>query len=364
MINITNHQKKKVVEYKNSLVRNPLVSVIVVTYQQALYINQCLDSILAQESNFDFEILVGEDASTDGTREICLDYAKKYPNRIRLFLHSRENVIYINGTPTGRYNMLYNLNAAKGKYVAFCEGDDYWTDPMKLQKQVDFLEANPDYGLIHSDYDEYFQKDGKLLSSRHRRTNRSNSKNVKDIYIAQLNHDSYHVRTATVCANRQLILKAINNNFDLMTQISALGDYPLFLELSRLTKFKYLDESMAVHRILPESASKTKNYKKKKAFLKSSYTIQKYFSNKYPCPPEIENQIHEKAGLIFLELAARNMDRKLAEEAKGILNKTSLKINLLYLASYKKPINLVYFYFYSSIFGKGTRLIHRKLAFK
>ena len=125
----------------------PTVSVLVQTYQHAPYIQRCLDSLISQHTDFHYEILVGEDASTDGTRKICQTYEQAHPDRIRLFLHDRKNVIYINGRPTGRFNFSHNLKAATGKYLAFCEGDDYWTDPQKLQKQVDFLEANPDYAL-------------------------------------------------------------------------------------------------------------------------------------------------------------------------------------------------------------------------
>lgn len=134
--------------HPNKVTENPLVSVSVVTYNHEKYIRECIDGILMQKTDFDFEILVGEDDSQDNTRNICIDYAKRYPDKIRLFLHDRSNVIYINGHPTGRYNMLFNLKEAKGRYIALCEGDDYWTDPLKLQKQVDFLEENKDFFIV------------------------------------------------------------------------------------------------------------------------------------------------------------------------------------------------------------------------
>lgn len=141
------YQKKSVIEYQNDITATPLLSVCIQSFNHVKFIKECLDGILMQQTNFDFEILLGEDASTDGTREICIEYAKKYPDKIRLFLHHRENNISINGSPTGRFNFLYNLYSAKGKYIALCEGDDYWTDPYKLQKQVDFLEANDDENI-------------------------------------------------------------------------------------------------------------------------------------------------------------------------------------------------------------------------
>ncbi|WPR71615.1 glycosyltransferase [Flavobacterium sp. NG2] len=127
----------------------PLVSVSVATYEQEDFIRECLEGILMQKTNFDFEIVIGEDESNDKTREICKEYAEKYPDKIRLFLRDRKlTALYdskgqfyksLNGTVT--------FLSCRGKYIALCEGDDYWTDPLKLQKQVEFLESNPEFGI-------------------------------------------------------------------------------------------------------------------------------------------------------------------------------------------------------------------------
>ncbi len=126
---------------------DPLVSVCVQTYQHRRYIEQCLNSILRQKTDFPFEIVLGEDESRDGTREICLEYAKKYAHIIRCYLRSRKDVIYVDGMPTGRFNGLSNIRSARGRYIALCEGDDYWTDSSKLQKQVVYLEKHPEYAM-------------------------------------------------------------------------------------------------------------------------------------------------------------------------------------------------------------------------
>ena len=158
------YQKKEVEEFPNQVPNDIKVSVCVQTYQHGNFLEDCLNSILAQKTDFNFEILLGEDDSTDGTREICLDFAKKYPTIIRLFLHKRENNMKINGKPTGRFNFYYNLYSAKGDYLAFCEGDDYWIDDNKLQKQANFLDKNPDYNLVCHNVKE--KKDNKLFSKR------------------------------------------------------------------------------------------------------------------------------------------------------------------------------------------------------
>lgn len=140
----------------------PLVSVVVPTYQHAAFIGQCLDGILMQQVSFPIEVLVGEDESSDGTREICQRYAAEHPERIRLCLRSRKDVMHIMGRPTGRANLLFLLGQARGKYIALCEGDDYWTDPLKLQKQVDAMEADP--AAVGCFTDAWNEKDGMRTS--------------------------------------------------------------------------------------------------------------------------------------------------------------------------------------------------------
>lgn len=138
---------------------NPLVSVVVVTYNHKAYIEKCLTSILNQKTTFPFEVVLGEDNSTDGTREVCVEFAQKYSN-IHLRLQDRSNVIYINNTPTGRYNFLDCLQATTGKYIAFCEGDDFWDSENKLQTQFDLLESQPHCaGSYHDTYTVNFENE-------------------------------------------------------------------------------------------------------------------------------------------------------------------------------------------------------------
>jgi glycosyltransferase involved in cell wall biosynthesis len=148
------YQREEVVHFPNAVDSKPLVSVLVQTYQHRDYIKDCLNNILAQKTSFPFEILLGDDASTDGTREICIEFAKKYPKKIRLILHHPNNKIKIQNVPTGNFNALYNFYLAKGDYVAFCEGDDNWRDNLKLQKQVDFLIQNKKFVLSYHSYQE------------------------------------------------------------------------------------------------------------------------------------------------------------------------------------------------------------------
>lgn len=125
----------------------PLVSVCVITYNHKQYIAQALDSILAQKTNFDFEIVIGEDLSTDNTLAICKDYATRYPQIVRV-LDSVQNLGVVP-------NFIRTANACRGKYMAVLEGDDYWIDDLKLQKQADILEYDAQITLCFTGRKEY-----------------------------------------------------------------------------------------------------------------------------------------------------------------------------------------------------------------
>jgi glycosyltransferase involved in cell wall biosynthesis len=141
-------------EYPNNVreaVPEPMVSVHIITYNHVDYIREAIESVLMQEVDFPMEIVIGDDESTDGTREICMEYAEQHPDKIRLMLHRRENNIKLDGRPTHLFQYWYNTLSLRGKYIAGVSGDDYWTDPEKLQKQVDFLEKNPEFALSFHD---------------------------------------------------------------------------------------------------------------------------------------------------------------------------------------------------------------------
>ena len=127
----------------------PVLSVLIITYQHVGFIRDAIEGVLMQKTNFPFEIIIGDDDSNDGTREICIEYAKKYPEKIRLFLHKRENNMKILGKPCLIFQFLYNCFSLRGPLMTGVSGDDYWTDETKLQKQYDFLSNNPDFSMCY-----------------------------------------------------------------------------------------------------------------------------------------------------------------------------------------------------------------------
>ncbi len=133
------------------------VSVIIATYNHGEYIAQTLSSIVDQQVDFDFEILVGDDASTDDTRTIIDQYAREHPRLVRR-VYPEQNL-----GPIG--NFLNCFQKTQGEYIGFCEGDDYWTDRYKLQKQVDFLDKHQEYGGVSSNNRWFFQEKNEFKDS-------------------------------------------------------------------------------------------------------------------------------------------------------------------------------------------------------
>ena len=262
--------KTPVVEYQNNTCKKPVVSVSIVAYQHYDYIGKCLDGALMQKTNFDFEILVGEDDSSDGTRDICIKYAKKYPNKIRLFLHSKENKIHVYGKPTGHFNYRYNNYSARGKYIAFCDGDDYWVDPLKLQKQVDFLEKNPDYGMIFSDIN-MIDKNNKSMMTPFLMKLKKLYKSGNVFWDLMENN---YINTLTTCTRKDLLLDYFNRFHD----EEFAYDYRTWLHVATYSKIKFVNEKWAAYRVHELGVSRSNDYFIKRTPLVQQAALVNYFS--------------------------------------------------------------------------------------
>jgi len=254
---IKNHQIKEVNEYQNNVSDKVLVSVCVPTYQHVNYIKKCLDGILMQKTGFEFEILLGEDDSSDGTREICKQYAKKYPDEIRLFLNDRKNVIYIDGQPTGRWNFVNLLKNAKGKYIALCEGDDYWTDPYKLQKQVDFLEANPSFSMCFHNTIFFYDDNISIPFVQH-------SDNLKNILTIE---DLIRGNAPATCS--VMFRNGLFHELPVWYYEAKMGDWPLHILNAQYGDSGYIPDVMGARRY--HSGGVHAKYRKDKLLFKEMY---------------------------------------------------------------------------------------------
>jgi glycosyltransferase involved in cell wall biosynthesis len=242
----------------------PLVSVKTITYNHEDFIEQCIEGVLMQQTNFRFEFVIGEDCSTDSTLDIVQDYASKYPEIIRV-ITSESNV------GAGENDRRTN-EACRGKYVAFCEGDDFWTDPLKLQKQVDFLESHSEYGMVHSSFS------GKI-GDRIEKDIWKN-KTIPEGWVLEELIKGNFIATATVCVRNEL-LREINISQLIAKKKWIMGDYPLWLEVAAKSKIGYIPDDMTTYRVHANSATHGLNMEGQYKFFIDRYAIKRYFAEKY-----------------------------------------------------------------------------------
>ena len=265
----------------------PLVSIHCLAYNHKDYIAQAIESFLMQQTNFRYEIVIGEDCSTDGTREIVFDYAKEYPDLIRV-ITSDKNVGM-------NENALRTSMAAKGKYLAICEGDDYWIDPLKLQKQVDFLEVNPDYGMVHTDAHVYNTVKKTWIKNMWKDTNYFQS---GDIFNSLLIGRTTGIYTLTVMIKKDLKLAFYD---DFLQMNLAMGDSFYWLAVASKSKIGYIAQTTAVRQVLNKSATQGIGFEGWIYFLDSLTKILNYFSQKVDIDPEVLTLAKKSIALRYLE---------------------------------------------------------------
>ena len=234
---------------------NPLVSICIICYNQAQYITQAIDSVLNQQADFSKEIIIADDYSTDGTREIVTAYEKKYPGLIRM-LPRNSNV-----GPAQNFTELFY--AANGKYVAYLEADDYWTNNTKLQQQINFLELNPGFSICFTDSVETFSED----PNDSRNYLRGGSGTQSETTINELIYRNY-IQTCTVVFKNKLFGKFP----DWYTKLK-MGDWPLHLLNAQYGKIKYLNFPSAVHRNHSSGVWSTQNILGKIYFTLEAYEV-------------------------------------------------------------------------------------------
>lgn len=231
----------------------PEVSVSVVTYNQRDLIGRALDSILAQQVNFSLEIVVGDDCSDDGTREILQAYQRRYPEVIRLLLYDHR----LPGTP-GRQNNMLNPMACRGRYTALLDGDDYWIDPGKLQRQYDLMEQYPELSIsLHDTRLEEVDESGQLLGPPDLRSDPPEKRRTDGFYP----HEHF-------CADRNTRVHTSSFFFrtrifgdwpDDMTEVVA-ADHYFFLLISQRGPAYYEDRVSSVNERQPGSLTNSEHY--------------------------------------------------------------------------------------------------------
>ena len=258
----------------------PLVSVIVTTYNHEPYLACALDAILAQRCfvcEFGVEIILGEDCSTDGTLSICREYAEKYPKQITL-IASTENVGW-------RANYRRCVEAARGKYVAFCDGDDYWLSSYHLADKVDLMEKEPKVGLCYT-LAQRVDENRNLVG----RFPRGEGHTTLDALL----HD-WCIENCATLARRDLVLdyyatEKPENRAEWLTE-----DLPMWLYVAAHSEVVYTERVTAVHRVFPDSVSHSTSLAKRLAFCDSSSNIKLWFDERYNSSRQRRHILRERA---------------------------------------------------------------------
>lgn len=294
----------------------PVVTIRCFAYNHEPFIRQCLEGFVMQKTNFRFEAIVHDDASMDGTGDIIREYAKRYPDII-IPIIEEENQYSKGDGSISRILSPY----MRGKYIAYCEGDDYWIDPLKLQKQVDFMDSHPDYGLCHTDF---------ITTGRRQITPIRTVPD--DNYWPEILTHGLRIGACTV-----LMRASIYNEIPLLNLGKGwpIGDLPMWFEFARVSKIKYLSDVTATYRVLDESASHSKSLDKVLNYEEKKLELKRFYAKTYDV--EVDEtiwlvQFHEN----IIRYAARTKQRIVAKKYYTEAKEKSIvsrKMQVYYYAS-------------------------------
>lgn len=289
------------------------VSVSIVTYNHAKFVRQTLDSVLCQETNFDFEIIVGDDLSKDNTREILAEYQARYPDKIRLLLHPT------NLGNNGMHNALATFKEARGEYIAQMDGDDYWVNPHKLQKQADLLDQHPEYSACFTNSLKVFEDEQyePFLLVDEKKT----AYGLDDLIGED---EIFFMATSSIMFRKNAIPE-----YPAWYYQSQSGDIPRNILLAKAGPIGYIDEIMSVYRKNRGGASYADN-EKDRAFLRNRILM---YSN-----------INRELDFKYDKLLRKNIARyyKMMLDANQYRNsyfrRAGIALKFLYLGKPKGPV--------------------------
>lgn len=243
-----------------------MIGVCIVTYNQEQYIGQCIESAISQVCSEPYVVYIGEDRSTDNTLDICRKYANEYPDKIKL-VENQTNLGLVGNT----INLLRIMQADGCDYIAMLDGDDYWIDDYKLEKEVNFLHANPDYGLVHTQL--HLLVNGKIQENKR--------KNVVEGDVFEFIGEPCAAIGNCTCMFRTPLLKYCNLN-DFITHRFLSVDYVMYAIFAKYTKFGFLENFTAVWRRGHDSVSHNNNVEKQISYLQNDDRMWRYLSKLFP----------------------------------------------------------------------------------
>lgn len=285
------------------------VSVCMITYNHEKYIREAIEGVLMQECDFEVELIIANDCSPDETNKIVFDIIKTHPRGHWIkYTEHRENKGMMP-------NFIWALEQCQGKYIALCDGDDYWTDTFKLQKQVDFLDANPDYVL-------HFHNAEVIKNVKNKKNERRKFYNIynKTEYTANDVLASWLIPTASI------VFKNVITKYPLFFKEAVFGDLALQVYLCEYGKMFALDEVMSIYRINDDSITikSINNLKHSNKLIKQLKLMNSFFDEKY------NNEIMKKIFLLNLEKANYFKNKSIFKQSYLFLKTISLNPLLAY----------------------------------
>lgn len=309
-----------------NLTTTPLVSVIICSFNRINMVSETIDSILAQNCEFEYEIVIGDDASFDEVKNILLDYQNKYPERIVLLLHEKNVGLGA--------NWAYCVKLCRGKYLANCDNDDFWHNPEKLALQVKFMEQNNDYGMIHTNFRELSRQSG--------RTSEKTIHIIKysEPIISAIFYGRFKCCNSSVMYRKSLLDKFIITD-DYIKYQFPLQDWNTWISLAKYTKIHCLPVSTTTVGIDSASITRSKDIEGIRQRFVKEKIMYRYLCEHFPDDLNFDEKAYDEYVIqVLLKVAIRNGDFPNAR----ILRKFALESDMV---SYKPLITSNFINFYA-----------------
>jgi len=294
-------------------VQNPLVSVVIPSYNRADTVSQTIESIINQQCNFDFELIIGDDCSTDNAREVLLTYQMKYPEKIKLLFYD-ENI----GLGA---NWATCIKHCRGEYIANCDNDDYWHNLEKIQLQVDFLNENLQYGVCNTDFRTHNRTTGKINEYKCGFQKRD-TETVQQILL-KFTHNWCN---ASMMYRKNILLQCVNMD-DFIKYRFYLQDWNAWLLLAPFTEFGNLHISTSTFGIENLSITRYKDIDELKKLWRKQKECYKYVCEKLPKYYQYnEKEYDDFTNTTCMDYSYENLDYRNAKKYASLLSHNSLRV--------------------------------------
>lgn len=292
------------------------ISVAVITYNQQKTIRQTLDSILAQKGDFDLEVAIGEDCSTDNTRAICEEYTVHHTPYTIVLLPSQKNLGIM-------ANFARVMQACTGDYVAICAGDDYWCDEYKLQKQLDYFKAHPEVGVVSTSGYKLLVKSNTLVPHAIAPFKPIADGNIKPFYFSKDYKGGVYAMPLSLLTKRDLLQHVDFDEF--VRRGFPVEDYPMQAILAQHCKWGHIGDLCVVYRVYKESATFISfNHPKYLQYYRGLAEIRRYLNELFPddacfSEEDLQEQVFYKEFLLYLHRGEYKRAKQLVAEAPQLI---------------------------------------------